>query len=113
MSSAHTLEEVRLTEMETFFGVSEACAKSPTEAEVLETPIVQQLLALSQQDMAKHKLNDTWLEHCHLCALTTLVLLLVRPSTDLFLAVPPLLLCYCAMNWLALLHYGLETSRDV
>lgn len=53
MSVAQSLGEVGVLEMWTFFGVSEAYAKSPTEVHVTETPMDQQLLSVSQQGMAK------------------------------------------------------------
>lgn len=76
--------------METFFEVSKACVKSPTEAQRTEIPMGQWLLSVSQQDMVKHKLNDVWLQRSHLCALTTLMPLLVSAGTYLFLAAPVL-----------------------
>lgn len=41
ISAAQGLEEVRVTEIETFVGISKACAKSPTEAQGTETPMGQ------------------------------------------------------------------------
>lgn len=57
LSPAQSLGEIRVMEVEIFYGVSETFAKSPRKPEITETPVGQKRFSASQPDTAKHKLN--------------------------------------------------------